>query len=164
MGSNRVKVLFVCMGNICRSPTVETVFKHAVKQAGLEDAIIADSVGTHDYHIGEPPDERAQQIAKQRGYDMSKLRARQIEIRDFERFDYILAMDRDNLVLLERKCPLQYRNKLALFCDFDAGYAGQGVPDPYFGGAQGFEQVLDMAEQVSDSLLSHISENLKSTL
>ncbi len=161
MSSKRVKVLFVCMGNICRSPTVEAVFKHVVKQAGIEDAIIADSVGTHDYHIGESPDERAQQAARKRGYDMSKLRARQVETMDFERFDYILAMDRDNLALLERKCPSQHRNKLALFCDFDDGHAGREVPDPYFGGATGFEQVLDMAEQVSASLLAHINEKLK---
>ncbi len=161
MSSKRVKVLFVCMGNICRSPTVEAVFKHVVKQAGIEDAIIADSVGTHDYHIGESPDERAQQAARKRGYDMSKLRARQVETMDFERFDYILAMDRDNLALLERKCPSQHRNKLALFCDFDDGHAGQEVPDPYFGGAIGFERVLDMAEQVSASLITHINEKLK---
>jgi protein-tyrosine phosphatase len=161
MSSKQVKVLFVCMGNICRSPTVEAVFEHAVKQAGLEDVIISDSVGTHDYHIGEPPDERAQQAARKRGYDMSKLRARQVETKDFERFDYILAMDRDNLALLERKCPSQYRNKLALFCDFDEGHTGQEVPDPYFGGSKGFEQVLDMAEQVSDSLLAHIKMDIR---
>jgi len=161
MSSKRVKVLFVCMGNICRSPTVEAIFKKTVKQAGLEDAIFSDSVGTHDYHIGEPPDERAQQAARKRGYDMSKLRARQVETRDFEQFDYILAMDRDNLVLLERKCPSQHRNKLALFCDFDEGHAGQEVPDPYFGGAKGFERVLDMAEQVAASLLAHLREKLK---
>lgn len=113
-----IRVLFVCTGNICRSPTAEAVFRHAVRQAGLNDVVTCDSAGTHDYHIGEPPDERAQRTALKRGYDMSDLRARQITASDFEAFDHILAMDRHNLAALERMCPPQHAHKLRLFCDF----------------------------------------------
>jgi low molecular weight protein-tyrosine phosphatase len=109
------RVLFVCMGNICRSPTAEAVFRHAAQQAGLEGAIDCDSAGTHDYHIGEPPDQRAQQAASLRGYDMSHLRGRQVSRQDFEQFDYVLAMDRHNLALLERQCPPQHAHKLSLY-------------------------------------------------
>jgi len=145
------------MGNICRSPTVEVVFRTMVEKAGLVSAIECDSAGTHDYHTGEPPDERARQAALQRGYDMEALRARQVDRLDFERFDRILAMDRDNLTLLRRICPPQHAHKLALYCDCDERQAGQEVPDPYFGGARGFEQVLDIAEQVSAQLLAQLA-------
>ncbi|MBI4190702.1 MAG: low molecular weight phosphotyrosine protein phosphatase [Betaproteobacteria bacterium] len=153
-----VRVLFICMGNICRSPTAEAVFRHSVQQAGLEHLIECDSAGTHDYHIGEPPDERAQRAASRRGYDMRGLRGRQVGRKDFERFDYVLAMDAHNLALLARICPSQHAHKLSLYCDFHERYAGQEVPDPYYGGAQGFEQVLDMVEQISESLIGRLRQ------
>jgi protein-tyrosine phosphatase len=152
----KIRVLFVCMGNICRSPTAEAVFRHAVAKAGLKDAIECDSAGTHGYHIGEPPDRRAQQAAMRRGYDMSNLRGRKVGRKDFEQFDYVVAMDRHNLALLEELCPTPHANKLALYCDFHAEYAGREVPDPYYGGPQGFEQVLDMIETVSDSFVARL--------
>jgi len=125
------------MGNICRSPTAEAVFKRAVVKSGLKDVIDCDSAGTHGYHVGEPPDQRAQQAALRRGYDMSNLRARQVVRRDFELFDYVVAMDKHNLALLEDICPKQHADKLALYCDFHAEYAGREVPDPYYGGGRG---------------------------
>ena len=159
--SNRassVHVLFVCMGNICRSPTAEAVFRHAVANAELAHLIECDSAGTHGYHIGEPPDRRAQQAALRRGYDMSNLRGRKVGRKDFERFDHVVAMDRHNLALLEEMCPSQYAHKLALYCDFHAEFAGCEVPDPYYGGPQGFEQVLDMIEVVSASLIARLRQ------
>ncbi|MDD4945875.1 MAG: low molecular weight phosphotyrosine protein phosphatase, partial [Gallionella sp.] len=120
-----ISVLFVCMGNICRSPTAEAVFRHAVASAGLSGAIECDSAGTHGYHIGEPPDQRAQQAALRRGYDMSNLRGRKVAKLDFERFDHVVAMDRHNLALLEAQCPKQHAHKLALFCDFKAEFTGR---------------------------------------
>jgi len=158
---NTIRVLFVCMGNICRSPTAEAVFSYAVSQAGLQDAIECDSAGTHDYHIGEPPDRRAQQAALGRGYDMSNLRGRQVGKKDFEQFDYVVAMDKHNLALLTDQCPKPHAHKLGLFCDFHAAYAGRVVPDPYYGGPQGFEQVLDMIEAVSDSLIARLRQTLR---
>jgi protein-tyrosine phosphatase len=151
-------VLFVCMGNICRSPTAEAVFRHAVKEAGLGPLIECDSAGTHGYHIGEPPDRRAQQAAMRRGYDMSNLRGRKIGRKDFERFDHVVAMDRHNLAILENLCPALHSHKLALYCDFHAEYAGREVPDPYYGGPQGFEQVLDMIEAVSASFVVRLRQ------
>lgn len=156
MKQNKTSVLFVCMGNICRSPTAEAVFKKMVGEAGLEGAIESDSAGTHDYHIGEPPDGRATRAARKRGYDMTSFRGRQVGRGDFERFDYILAMDGDNLARLERLRPADYAGTLALFCDMDEAYEGRYVPDPYFGGEDGFEQVLDMVEDVSRSLIARI--------
>jgi protein-tyrosine phosphatase len=153
----KIRVLFVCMGNICRSPTAEGVFRHAVVKAGLSDFIECDSAGTHGYHIDEPPDQRAQQAAGRRGYDLSNLRGRQVGKHDFEQFDIVVAMDRHNFALLEKLCPTHCAEKLTLFCDFHAGYAGREVPDPYFGGPHGFEQVLDMIEAVSESLIARVS-------
>jgi protein-tyrosine phosphatase len=154
----KVRVLFVCMGNICRSPTAEAVFRRAVDKAGLKDLIECDSAGTHDYHIGEPPDQRAQQAASRRGYDMSHLRGRQVGERDFARFDYVVAMDRRNLSLLEELCPAGHADKLRLYCDFHEDYAGREVPDPYYGGPRGFEQVLDIIETVSGSLVARLQQ------
>ncbi len=144
------------MGNICRSPTAEGVFRHAVVQAGLERSIVCDSAGTHDYHVGEPPDERARRAATQRGYDISNLRGRQVNPSDFVEFDYLLAMDQHNLAWLHRICPEEHAHKLALYCDYHEQYAGGDVPDPYYGDANGFERVLDMAEQISRSLLDRL--------
>ena len=157
--AKKIRILFVCMGNICRSPTAEAVFRHAVDAAGLHDPLECDSAGTHGYHIGEPPDQRAQHTAGRRGYDMSNLRGRKIGKQDFERFDYIVAMDRRNLSVLEGLCPAQHAGKLALYCDFHAEYAGREVPDPYYGGPRGFEQVLDMIEAVSEGLIARLQQS-----
>jgi protein-tyrosine phosphatase len=154
----KIKVLFVCMGNICRSPTAEAVFRHYVEKAGLIDCIYIDSAGTHDYHIGDVPDSRTQRAAKQRGYDMSKLRGRQVEAGDFERFDYVLAMDGANLEILQRLRPRDARNYLGLFLEFAELHSEREVPDPYYGGADGFERVLDMAEDAASGLLKHIRQ------
>ncbi|MEW5894059.1 MAG: low molecular weight protein-tyrosine-phosphatase [Pseudomonadota bacterium] len=149
----KTKVLFVCMGNICRSPTAEGVFRRLVAEAGLEHRIQIDSAGTHDYHIGKPPDRRALTAAASRGYDLSPLRGRQVTPHDFAEFDYVLAMDRDNLADLQRLCPNDQRHKLRLFLSFSERFCNQEVPDPYYGGAQGFEQVLDMVEDAARGLL-----------
>ena len=151
-----IKILFVCMGNLCRSPTAEGVFRHYVAQAGLGDRIVAYSAGTHDYHVGEPPDPRAQRCAAKRGYDLSGLRGRQVSERDFGEFDYVLAMDEVNLRLLERLCPPEHAHKLKLLMEFGADAAVREVPDPYYGGTQGFERVLDLAEQAAQGLLRHL--------
>lgn len=152
----KVKVLFVCMGNICRSPTAEAVFRRYVEQAELAAHIHIDSAGTHDYHIGAGPDPRTQQAARQRGYDMSKLRGRQVEAADFARFDYVLAMDHANLSILERLRPRDAQSHLGLFLEFAAHHVEREVPDPYYGGADGFERVLDMVEDAAAGLLQHI--------
>lgn len=155
---NKIGILFVCMGNICRSPTIEAVFRHHVTKAGLGTQVFVDSAGTHDYHIGEPPDSRSQHHAAQRGYDLSALRARQVERGDFVRFDYLLAMDENNLSLLARDCPREHAAKLALFMRYGTRGLSVGVPDPYYGGAPGFEQVLDMAEDGAQGLLRHLRD------
>lgn len=153
---NNVSVLFVCMGNICRSPTAEAVFRARVEEAGLVQHILMDSAGTHDYHIGDPPDTRTQHAAQQRGYDMSALRGRQVEAADFSRFDYVLAMDRANLAILQRLCPNDAEGHLGLFLEFASRHVQREVPDPYYGGTDGFERVLDMVEDASEGLLQHI--------
>ncbi|MBR8254023.1 low molecular weight protein-tyrosine-phosphatase [Burkholderia ambifaria] len=149
----RVAICFVCLGNICRSPTAEGVMRHQVDAAGLAEHIAIDSAGTGDWHVGEPPDTRAQAAARTRGYDLSALRARQVSAADFERFDLLLAMDEANLAELRRRCPPQYRDKVCLLMEFAAGAAETEVADPYFGGAQGFEQVLDQVERACAGLL-----------
>ena len=153
---DKVSVVFVCMGNICRSPTAEAVFRHYVENAGLAGKILIDSAGTHDYHIGKPPDSRAQQAAMQRGYDMSNLRARQVEEGDFRRFDYVLAMDQANLAVLQRLAPPGSDTQVRLFLDYARHHAGREVPDPYYGGTDGFERVLDMVEDAAEGLLQDI--------
>lgn len=151
-----VSVLFVCMGNICRSPTAEAVFRHYVENAGLSELILIDSAGTHDYHIGHAPDLRSQQAAGQRGYDMSGLRGRQVETLDFERFDYVLAMDRANLAILQYLAPRGCKKQVGLFLEYAHHCSEREVPDPYYGGTQGFESVLDMVEDAAQGLLQHI--------
>lgn len=158
--SASVKVLFVCMGNICRSPTAEGVFKRHVREAGLERVILSDSAGTHDYHVGEPPDSRAQQAAQRRGYDLADLRARRVTARDFETFDLVLAMDTHNLKLLRRQSPSEHAHKLRLFLEFASERDVREVPDPYYGGSQGFESVLDLVEDAAQGLLRHIRTRL----
>jgi protein-tyrosine phosphatase len=154
-----VKVLFVCMGNICRSPTAEGVFRHIVQQNGLGSLIHTDSAGTHAYHVGNPPDQRAQQTARGRGIDLSDLRARKVEGRDFENFDYVLAMDKDNHYMLSEICPIGYEDRLFMFMDFAPNLPHQEVPDPYYGGQRGFEDVFDMVEEASRGLLGHIQKH-----
>jgi protein-tyrosine phosphatase len=143
-----MKVLFVCTGNICRSPTAEGIFREMARREGLR--VHVESAGTHDYHVGEPPDERAQHHAKRRGYDLSQQRARHVAKDDFEAFDLIVAMDRGHLRLLQRACPPQHREKLRLLL------ADRDVPDPYYGGPDGFEQVLDLVEAACRDLLAEI--------
>lgn len=151
-----VNVLFVCMGNICRSPTAEGVFNDIVIKAGLQDKIGIDSAGTHAYHIGDPPDPRAQKSAQARGIDISHLRARRAIEQDFDRFDYVLAMDMDNLSNLQVICPPQHQAKLSLFLEYASHADVTEVPDPYYGGPLGFERVLDMVEDAANGLLQSI--------
>lgn len=154
----KVSVLFVCMGNICRSPTAEGVFRYLVRQEGNQHWITTDSAGTHAYHIGEQPDRRAQQTALSRGIDLSDLRARKAIANDFHEFDYILAMDDDNYQLLQNICPAGLENKLSLFLDFSKDFSETQVPDPYYGGDQGFEHVFDLVESASRGLLDDIKK------
>ncbi|MGH8284993.1 MAG: low molecular weight protein-tyrosine-phosphatase [Steroidobacteraceae bacterium] len=151
-----MKVLFVCLGNICRSPTAEAVFRTVLARAAPELSIEVDSAGTGDYHVGEPPDLRAQAAARRRGYDMSALRARLIEASDFERFDLILAMDRANLADLQRRAPAPFRPRVRLLLEFVSDLDETEVPDPYYGGATGFEQVLDLVEAAAHGLIAHL--------
>ena len=154
----KVGVLFVCMGNICRSPTAEGVFRVAAERAGVARRLRIDSAGTHDYHIGEPPDARAIASALRRGYDLTRLRARQIEPRDFARFDWILAMDRQNLREIANLRPRDHAGHVGLLLDVLPGLGVRDVPDPYYGGSDGFERVLDLIEPASDALLERIAE------
>lgn len=152
----KISVLFVCMGNICRSPTAEAVFRAKVEAAGWGDRILIDSAGTHDYHIGSPPDNRTQLAAKQRGYDLSALRGRQVTREDFKDFDYVLAMDLANLSILQRLRPADSDSHLGLFLAYARSHSQREVPDPYYGGAAGFERVLDMVEDAAEGLLAQI--------
>ena len=156
--TKQVSVLFVCMGNICRSPTAEGVFRHLLQQEGHDNWIFTDSAGTHAYHIGEQPDSRAQQTARNRGIDLSDLRGRKAIKNDFEEFDYVLAMDDDNYQILESMCPAGREDKLSLFLDFSKEYSETQVPDPYYGGDQGFEHVFDLVESASRGLLDDITK------
>ncbi len=155
-----IRVLFVCLGNICRSPTAEGVFRKLVQEQGLYEHIEIDSAGTHAYHIGHAPDARAQEAARRRGVDLSGLRGRQATRGDIERFDYVLAMDRENYENLLDICPDGYEHKIRLFMEFAPGWPEQEVPDPYFGGAAGFDRVLDMIEEASAGLLADICKRL----
>jgi protein-tyrosine phosphatase len=150
--SNTVSVLFVCMGNICRSPTAEGVFRHHVNERGLGDRIAIDSAGTHAYHVGEPPDRRAFAAAERRGISLAELYARRVSDSDFESFDFIIAMDEDNLRRLVDQSPEEHRAKVQLFMSF-ASVDVTEVPDPYYGGSAGFEKVLDLIEEASRGLL-----------
>jgi low molecular weight protein-tyrosine phosphatase len=152
-----VRVLFVCLGNICRSPTAEAVLRQLVARADTRLAIEIDSAGIGDWHIGEPPDQRAQAAARRRGVDMSTIRARQFVHDDFALFDLILAMDRQNLAELRRRAPAQYRERVRLFLEFAPELETHDVPDPYYGGEAGFEQVLDLTEQAARGLLAHLA-------
>ena len=148
-------MLFVCMGNICRSPTAEGVFRHFVNEAGLAERIEIDSAGTHAYHIGEPPDRRAMAAAERRGVSLAEIRARRVCDEDFEKFDHIIAMDEDNQMRLLDQAPTEHRSKVALFLSF-ASVNETEVPDPYYGGGAGFERVLDLVEEASRGLLASL--------
>ncbi len=154
-------VLFLCMGNICRSPTAHGVFRDRVRRAGLEHRVQVESAGTHNYHPGEAPDRRSQRAAAMRGYDLSDLRARQIRDDDFERHQLLLAMDWDNLALAEQLCPPAQRRKLRRLTEFCRRHEAAVVPDPYYGGDAGFMQVLDLIEDACDGLLAHVQQQLQ---
>ena len=151
-------VLFVCMGNICRSPTAEGVFRHLVNEAGLAEHFDIDSAGTHAYHVGEPPDRRAVAAAERRGISLANIAARHVSDEDFERFDFIVAMDEDNQQRLLDQAPAAHRSKVRLFLSFAEGEE-QEVPDPYYGGTAGFERVLDLIESASRAMLHSLEQS-----
>ena len=153
-----VKVLFVCLGNICRSPTAEGVFRDLVVEQQLTEEIEVDSAGTHDYHTGAPPDARAQETALRRGIDLSDLRGRQATVHDMAEFDYVLAMDNENYANLLRIAKGR-EDRVHLFLQFTQDFEETEVPDPYFGGDAGFDRVLDMIESASMGLLKEIRAN-----
>ena len=154
-----VKVLFVCMGNICRSPTAEGVFRHLVNQEGLEDVIEIDSAGTIGFHIGNPPDLRATEAAKLRDIDISNQRSRIVEQADFDNFDYIIAMDHENEKNLNKLCLDEHKEKIHMFLKFADGTDIEEVPDPYYGSGNGFEIVLNLVENAANGLLLHLKQN-----
>ena len=151
-----MKILFVCLGNICRSPTAEIVFRQIVAREAPDLRIEIDSAGTAAYHIGSPPDSRTREAALRRGYDMSALRARVVEPQDFGRFDLILAMDRQNFDTLRRGAPAAAQARIRLFLEFAPDAGETEVPDPYYGGPNGFEEVLDLVEAAARGLLQHV--------
>ena len=156
----KLKILMVCMGNICRSPTAEGVLRQRLKAAGLDGRVEVDSAGTHGYHIGNPPDERSQAHARRRGYDLASLRARRVCDADFIAFDLILAMDEDNLNWLLAECPAEHRGRVGKLVAYARGPHEGGVPDPYYGGRADFERVLDLVEDACDSLVEHLRQSL----
>lgn len=157
---NRIQVLFVCLGNICRSPTAHGIFQHKVNEASLQGRINIDSAGTGAWHLGKAPDARAHAWALKRGYDLSDLRARQVTREDFNHYDYILAMDEANLEDLQLLAPVNYSGHLGLFLEFAQRAKYREVPDPYYGGDQGFQLVLDLVEEASQGLLDEIKTQL----
>ncbi len=156
----KYSVLFVCMGNICRSPTAHGVFRQKVINQGLAHLVFVDSAGTHNYHPNSPPDERSQAHAAKRGYDLSDLRARQIQDGDFDRYDLILVMDWDNLALVQDVCPPKHQTKVRRLTEFCRQHDSPVVPDPYYGGSQGFDQVLDLVEDACEGLIQHVRQRL----
>jgi len=156
-----MKILFVCTGNICRSPTAEGVFRHMLEDAGLNQQVVVDSAGTGDWHVGEPPDTRAQKVARARGVDLADLRAREVADADFANFDLILAMDRGHLRELERARPDDTTAEICLFLDYAPDLGLTDLPDPYFGDDTGFETVLDLIETAGRGLLADIRDGLR---
>jgi protein-tyrosine phosphatase len=156
-----MRILFVCLGNICRSPTAEGVLRAIAAREAPELSLEVDSAGTAGYHIGEPPDPRTRQAAARRGYDLAPLRARVVEPTDFEHFDLILAMDRENLAVLRRRAPTQAHARLHLLLEFARRESPQDVPDPYYGGPNGFEEVLDLVEDAVRGLIAHLRQGMR---
>ncbi|PIQ95834.1 MAG: phosphotyrosine protein phosphatase [Nitrospinae bacterium CG11_big_fil_rev_8_21_14_0_20_56_8] len=154
-----VRVLFVCLGNICRSPTAEGVFRALVSREGLQDRITTDSCGTSDWHIGDPPDTRARAEARRRGIPLDDLKARQIQPSDFTDFDYVLGMDHQNIERLSAQCPPAHLDKVRLFLDYAPDSPVREVPDPYYGGEDGFSNVFDMIEAAANGLLADIRKH-----
>ncbi len=151
-----MRILFVCMGNICRSPTAEGVFRRALQERAPHLEVEIDSAGTHDYHIGKAPDARARAAASRRGIDLSQLRARQVAPQDFAHFDLILAMDEDNVRELKARAQRPYHERIRLLMEFAPRAARSAVPDPYYGGEQGFEEVLDLLEEAAEGLIDEL--------
>jgi protein-tyrosine phosphatase len=158
MSKPLLKILFVCMGNICRSPTAEGVFRQKLIDHDLDQYVLVDSAGTHNYHPGSPPDERSQAHAVRRGYDLSALRARAVHDGDFESFDLLLTMDWDNQALTESLCPPAHLKKVRRLAEFFQRHSDTVVPDPYYGGPDGFERVLDLVEDGVEGLLRHCGQ------
>lgn len=156
MGVNMINVLFVCMGNICRSPLAHGLFEDLVNKEGFSDRIKVDSAGTHAYHVGEPPDPRSVQTAQRHGIDLSTQRARRVALHDFEKFDFILAMDRDNYRILINSAPAEHQHKIRLFLEFAPQRSEEEVPDPYYGGPDGFDRVYEMVEAAASGLMADI--------
>jgi len=156
----RISVLVVCTGNICRSPTGEGVLRALAKKRGLDGRVRIASAGTHDYHVGEPPDPRTLRHAHKRGYDLSAQRAQQVAREHFEQFDYILAMDRGHLRLLKALAPREAKARLGLFLEASGRWKSEDVPDPYYGGVGDFEQVLDMVEEAAERWLDRFEADL----
>ena len=156
---DKIRVLMVCLGNICRSPTAEAMLRRKLHEAGLDDRVEVDSAGTSDYHVDSPPDRRAVAHGERRGLHMQQLRGRRVERADFDRFDFILAMDEDNLADLERIRPAGSRAKVALLMSFAPDAGAREVPDPYLGGAEGFEHVLDLTAAAADGFLASLRSN-----
>lgn len=154
-----IRILFICMGNICRSPMAEGVARGLAERAGVSTILEVDSAGTHACHEGEPADPRARKVAASRGYDLSGLRARRVKAQDFSYFDRILAMDRQNLASLRQSCPAEYQSKLGLFLDCVEGLAVDELPDPYYGSTEGFEKVLDMCEQAAKGVVEAVAKS-----
>jgi protein-tyrosine phosphatase len=150
------RILFVCMGNICRSPTAEGAFRKLVADQAPELDVQIDSAGTHGYHAGAPPDPRACRAAERRGIDLKPLRARQVTAQDFAHFELVLAMDEQNRQFLVEACPAEYQSRIRLFLEFAPHLARREVPDPYYGGSTGFEHVLDLVEDAAKGLLEHL--------
>ncbi len=151
-------IVFICMGNICRSPTAEGVFRHKARAAGLIERIAIDSAGTHDYHPGSPPDARSQHHAKRRGYDLSSLRARALSEADIERFDWLIVMDDLNYSTVRKRMADEHHHKLRRLTEFCRAHQTREVPDPYYGEREDFERVLDLVEDGCDGLLAHVRE------
>jgi len=156
----KTKVLFVCMGNICRSPTAHGVFEQLVSSKGLSQQILTDSAGTHAYHIGESPDSRSQATAQEHGVDISQQRAQQVKNEDFEFFDYLIAMDSSNYHDLKQRAAEEFQHKIYRFMEFAPNWDNDNVPDPYYGGDNGFDNVFNMIEAASDGLLTHIMTHI----
>jgi len=156
--SKKVSVLFVCLGNICRSPTAHGVFRKLVREAGLEELIEIDSAGTAAFHVGKAPDTRSTLVAKERGVEMADLRARQVDLGDFYQYDYVLAMDEANFFNLKEMALPEHYDQIKLFLEFTEAYSETEVPDPYYGGAQGFDHVFNLVESASEGLLQHIQK------